>query len=114
MLARNEYHLNNDPNFILKKLGFFFTYNDSQEKIANRNIWQIPNYVKLLFHPKDLLSDKTTSWNLSILPIKLNSFWEEKEIQHFSQSATKGISPKSCTVTISLSISDILLVCLMS
>lgn len=23
MLARNEYHINNDPNFILKKLGFF-------------------------------------------------------------------------------------------
>lgn len=62
----------------------FFSHNESQGKISNRNSWQIPNNVKLLpFHPKDLLSGKTTSWNLSILPIKLNSFLEEKDTTFF-------------------------------
>lgn len=36
-LARNEYHINNDLNFLLKTWGFF-SHNESQGKISNGNI----------------------------------------------------------------------------
>lgn len=60
MLARNECHINNDLDFILKKLGFSQSQ-CSQGKTSNRNILQISNNAKLLlFHPKYLDSGKTS------------------------------------------------------
>lgn len=84
MLAKNEYHANNYLHFLPSKILFFFFGVTTKVKVK----FQIEIFVKfrtiqkiLLFYMKKiLLFAKSTIWNLSSLPMKLNRFLEEIRI----------------------------------